>query len=227
MGLPRGLRSCSKYGYVHSRLVIHGVKLPERNVVQVLWICLKYQNGFQVAKGNSPLGIPCFSLKVADVVTQEFSNPYLRDHLVYIPELETMSKINCLSQSQKRCEGLDLGLCVQMVATGDIHFFLNELFQLDTGKIVVPIYFYQTQKKVLAKCGLPTVSLDRERVHINFQVVHGFHNPEMEVIVIKRFTKTFDRISDEEKVLLKHPCETLMFCEYLQLSFLCPPRNCS
>ncbi|KAG0146860.1 hypothetical protein CROQUDRAFT_23045, partial [Cronartium quercuum f. sp. fusiforme G11] len=139
---------------------------------------------FGVSKKDSSIGTPCFSLKVAVVITQELANPYVRDHLVFIPELTTNSKITCLSQSKKWCEDLDPDLHVQMVRVSNKDFFLYEPVQLDNTDIVIPQYFYQIETEVLAKCVSATVqhNLQTEKTCIEFPFIHQFNAPELKVI---------------------------------------------
>ncbi|KAG0147530.1 hypothetical protein CROQUDRAFT_22410, partial [Cronartium quercuum f. sp. fusiforme G11] len=89
----------------------------------------------------------------------ELANPYVMDHLVFLPELATNSKITCLSQSKKTChyidkkwhKDLDPDMHVQMVRVDNSHFFLHDPVELDSNEIEIPQYFYQTETKVLSK----------------------------------------------------------------------------
>ncbi|KAH9821274.1 hypothetical protein DFH28DRAFT_923682 [Melampsora americana] len=82
---------------------------------------------------------------------EELANPYVMDHLEFIPTLPNSNcKINCLVQSKKWREGLDRNLRVQMVSSPNGHFFLYEPAQLYSQKIVIPIFFYKMDNEVLA-----------------------------------------------------------------------------
>ncbi|KAH9824732.1 hypothetical protein DFH28DRAFT_1077281 [Melampsora americana] len=75
------------------------------------------------------------------------------DHLEFMPRLSTSkSKVNCLVQSKKWREGLDCDLRVQMVSSKNGHFFLYKPAQLYSQNVVIPIFFYNMDNEVLAKC---------------------------------------------------------------------------
>ncbi|KAH9817524.1 hypothetical protein DFH28DRAFT_871125, partial [Melampsora americana] len=43
-------------------------------------------------------------------------------------------------------------LCVQMVVSKGIHYYIYEPVQVVTGRLVVPIFFYMQDDNIKAKC---------------------------------------------------------------------------
>ncbi|KAG0138966.1 hypothetical protein CROQUDRAFT_55427, partial [Cronartium quercuum f. sp. fusiforme G11] len=101
---------------------------------------------------------------------QELANPYVCEHLVTNPELSTYSPINHISQSKRWRETFEPGLRVPMVDTDEGHFYIYELAHLFSQMIVVPIYFYQTEDDVFAKCVIPTIKFIKETGKFNIQI---------------------------------------------------------
>lgn len=74
------------------------------------------------------------------------------EQLVTLPETDIGVPVNRFSQSRKWRECLPKDLRVQMVQLGSSHFYIYEPVQLDSKKVVVPIFFYLDKGIVMSKC---------------------------------------------------------------------------
>ncbi|KAH9807063.1 hypothetical protein DFH28DRAFT_1229446 [Melampsora americana] len=69
------------------------------------------------SNGIVPLNNRCYGLSVKEIIAQELANPVVTEHLVFVPEYDTNSPIDRLSQSKKWREGFSRTQRVQMVSS--------------------------------------------------------------------------------------------------------------
>lgn len=161
-----------QYERVRSYVGLLGVKLPGYKSIQNLRQRLKKQYDFDVSETVGPLGRTSFALKVKQILSQvrclyvssklldhweifpqELANPYVCDHLQFMPELPSITdKVDRFAQSRKWREELDRDLRVQMVALPQGHFYLFEPVQLKSKTLVIPEFYYQEGTETFAKC---------------------------------------------------------------------------
>ncbi|OAV90780.1 hypothetical protein PTTG_28197 [Puccinia triticina 1-1 BBBD Race 1] len=91
----------------------------------------------------------CYSLSVK----KDLANPYVTPHLDFYPVDSGGKSIYKLSQSYKWREALARENRAPMVAINKKHYYIYEPCQLQSGVMVVPVYFYQKEDgKLYAKC---------------------------------------------------------------------------
>lgn len=158
---------------------------------------------------------------------QELSNPYVTEHLQFIPELPSQTdKVNRFAQSKKWREDLDRDIRVQMVDSINGHFYLFEPVQLQSKHIVVPIFFYQEGTQTLAKC-VPTCqryqkdSQGQPHIQVQFESVQDFDSPSATSINVREFWRVFNAIELRKDTLMKTYCGDFMYGE----GFLLSPLN--
>ncbi|KAH9812927.1 hypothetical protein DFH28DRAFT_1129296 [Melampsora americana] len=152
-----------------------------------------------------------------DVVESELGNPYVRDHLEFIPELpHKTSEINRFSQSKQWREELPRDLRVQMVDTANGHFYLYEVVQLYSKRIVVPIFFFKSGTEIMAKCVFAKLihcggSSDMgPGIKIDYQSVSDFNSESLSTINVNTFWKIFDDIELRPGEPIKGLCDKVM-----------------
>lgn len=69
-GTGRNIMSRSEYNRARDILGISGLSLPDWGTLNALRTRLKERFGFRVAETRSPLGTPCFSLNVKEIISQ-------------------------------------------------------------------------------------------------------------------------------------------------------------
>ncbi|KAH9815246.1 hypothetical protein DFH28DRAFT_893321, partial [Melampsora americana] len=217
LGSTRRQMSRLEYDMVRSFTGLMGVKLPGYNSLREFRQQLKTRYQFEVAENLLPLGRPCFTLHVKQILSQELSNPYVTEFLRFIPELPTRSsKITCLAQSKKWREELNRDLRVQMVALPQGHFYILEPVQLKSKVMVIPEYFYQQGTEVFAKC-VPAQQVYKSnpdgsaRIRVSFVSAHNFNSLILKAVNVKDFWRVFESIEVRQGVYLKDVCGNLMY----------------
>lgn len=104
---------------------------------------------------------------------------------------------------------------VQMVEQPNGHFYLFEPVQLQSGKLIVPIFFYRSGTETFAKCVRAnqtfTLVNGAPRVKIEYTSVTDFDSNLLSSINVKRFWREFKNIQVNEHVLLKDACQEEMY----------------
>lgn len=104
---------------------------------------------------------------------QDWSNPAIRPHIQLYPEIPD----ECVSEvwhGRKWLNTVDLDALSPMYDAGERHYYVNELTQLVTGKMVIPFQWVIYHKAVHAQAY--TVSVDNlVRLTINSSV-HVIHS---------------------------------------------------
>ncbi|KAH9822651.1 hypothetical protein DFH28DRAFT_1049925 [Melampsora americana] len=226
LGSTRTTRSVLDYERLRCFIGLLGATIPAYSTVQNLRQRLKKQFNFNVCENLSPLEKPCFGLT-------ELANPYVMDFLKFIPELpDATSKVHCLSQSKKWREELDEDIRVQMVEQGNTHFYLYELVQLQSKKIVIPFYFYKSGDKVLSKCVYAVQKFIKEgrasKIRTEFKPVSAFDSPLFSTINVNTFWRNFDQIELPDGHLMKDYCSKVMYAQkgadFIEVPFTNPWR---
>ncbi|EGG01479.1 uncharacterized protein MELLADRAFT_92137 [Melampsora larici-populina 98AG31] len=153
LGTGRNLMSTAEYNRIRSILKrILEVDLPDLGHIKNVRTDLKDRLGLRVLESISPLGNPCFTLSVCDIISQELSNPEVGPHIEFFPEKDEGVTVDRYSQSKKWREDLPPSLRVPMVNVEGEHFYIYEPTQLEDSRVVVPIFFYKDELAIRAKC---------------------------------------------------------------------------
>ncbi|KAH9812611.1 hypothetical protein DFH28DRAFT_1177059 [Melampsora americana] len=153
MGTGRNLMSTAEYNRIRSiiKLVLK-VDLPDLGHIKKIRNELKARLGLQILERTSPLGNPCFTISVCDVISQELGNPQVAPHIEFLPENDDGVTVDRYSQSKKWRECLSRNVRPQMVDIEGEHFYIYEPAQLEDSRVVVPVFFYKDDSTVRAKC---------------------------------------------------------------------------
>ncbi|EGG08209.1 uncharacterized protein MELLADRAFT_84994 [Melampsora larici-populina 98AG31] len=131
LGTSRDLMSTAEYTRIRCILknVLH-VDLPDLGHLKNIRKDLKARFGLRVLEQISPLGNPCFTLSVTDIISQELSNPEVAPNIEFLPEDDKAVVVDRFSQSKKWREDLPPSLRVPMVDVDGEHFYIYEPAQL-------------------------------------------------------------------------------------------------
>ncbi|KAH9824991.1 hypothetical protein DFH28DRAFT_878023 [Melampsora americana] len=153
LGTGRNLMSTAEYNRIRSILRrVLKVDLPDLGHIKKIRSDLKARLGLRVLERISPLGNPCFTLSVCDIISQELSNPEVGPHLEFFPEKDRGVTVDRYSQCKKWREDLPPPLRVPMVVSHGEHFYVYEPTQLEDSRVVVPVFFYKDELSIHAKC---------------------------------------------------------------------------
>ncbi|POW19850.1 hypothetical protein PSHT_04232 [Puccinia striiformis] len=87
---------------------------------------------------------------------EDLANPLVSPHLEYYPE-KTNGPYFKFSQSNKWLKELAPQHRAQMCEVEDEHYYLFEPVELDSGLLVVPIFFYSQDTQIFSKCIVPEI----------------------------------------------------------------------
>ncbi|KAH9821027.1 hypothetical protein DFH28DRAFT_923470 [Melampsora americana] len=208
MGSARGLLSREQYERCRLVFRLCDVSLPDWGVLRALISRMKERVGLELSERMSPDGKPLFGLKVETIIrqvavgltllcVQELANPMISPHIVFLPEEPMESPVTRFSQCQKWREAYAPDLRVQMIATKERHFYIYEPVQLVSQQLVVPMFFFQRNGTILARCMPATVVADPGDSAYHKVIVSEdppFDSPDFFTIKCDDFWKTFDEI---------------------------------
>ncbi|EGG02512.1 uncharacterized protein MELLADRAFT_91346 [Melampsora larici-populina 98AG31] len=153
LGTSRDLMSTAEYTRIRCILKnVLQVDLPDLGHLKNIRKDLKARLGLRVLEQTSPLGNPCFTLSVTDIISQELSNPEVAPNIEFLPEDDKAVIVDRYSQSKKWREDLPPSLRVPMVDVDGEHFYIYEPAQLADSRVVIPVFFYKDELVVWAKC---------------------------------------------------------------------------
>ncbi|KAH9808247.1 hypothetical protein DFH28DRAFT_1196797 [Melampsora americana] len=193
MGTGRNLMSTAEYDRLRRILkMVINFHLPEIRHVKDLRRELKDRLGLRVLEKTSPLGNPCFTLSVADIISQELSNPEVASHIEFLPESDKGVTVDRYSQSKKWREDLPPSLRVPMVDVEGEHFYIYEPAQLENSRVVVPIFFYKNELGIVrAKC----LEIDSIGPHDYLMAAESkFNSPVFLDVDVQTFATSYPRI---------------------------------
>ncbi|KAH9820292.1 hypothetical protein DFH28DRAFT_1218255 [Melampsora americana] len=193
MGTGRNLMSTAEYNRLRRILkMVINFHLPEIGHVKDIRRELKDRLGLRVLEKTSPLGNPCFTLSVTDIISQELSNPEVATHIEFFPETDKGVTVDRYSQSKKWREELPPSLRVPMVDVDGEHFFIYEPAQLANSRVVVPVFFYKNELgMVQAKC----LEIDSIGPHDYLMAAESkFNSPVFLDVNVQTFATSYPRI---------------------------------
>ncbi|KAH9808465.1 hypothetical protein DFH28DRAFT_909450 [Melampsora americana] len=194
LGTGRNLMSTSEYNRIRSILKkVLKVDLPDLGHIKNIRSVLKARLGLRVLERISPLGNPCFTLSVCDIISQELSNPEVGPHVEFLPENDKGVIVDRYSQSKKWREDLPPSLRVPMVVAHGEHFYIYEPTQLEDLRVVVPVFFYKDGLAIRAKC-LEVVTGGQGSHHFFIPAEPKFDSDQFLDVNVQTFATPFSQI---------------------------------
>ncbi|KAH9811046.1 hypothetical protein DFH28DRAFT_1131415 [Melampsora americana] len=204
LGSGRTMMSLLQYERVRSFVGLFNVKLPGYKSLQRCRWNLKKKYELNVSETSSPLGTPCFSLKVEQILKQVCFVPY---HLGYLDSSGEFSPmlyagtwkslregIPRIPPSASYCNRESKSLCaIKEVARGN-------------GSAPAEIF----AKCVCAHQTCTSVN-GSPRVQIEFALVEAFNSNRLSSINVRRFSREFKDIQVNQNVYLKDVCGEEMY----------------
>jgi hypothetical protein len=139
-------------------------------------------------------------------------------HLTCLPELPKNEVIDRLSQCQKWREGFSKDLRVQMVVSQRKHFYIYEVVQLVSKQLVVPVFFFQENGRIIAKCLPAEVQVDEEnpnQLDILIPAEPPFESNDLYRTDVTDFWRTSTEIELEDGTPLVDRCEPYIYREFI------------
>ncbi|KAH9816315.1 hypothetical protein DFH28DRAFT_966741 [Melampsora americana] len=99
-----------------------------------------------------------------------------------------------------------------MVHQDDCRFYIYEPVQLQSKKIVIPLFFYQSGADTYAKCLFTCQKLvTTSSIQIEFQHIPSFDSDQLSTINVNQFWREFDKIEIRPGILMKDHCGEVMY----------------
>ncbi|KAH9811012.1 hypothetical protein DFH28DRAFT_1085197 [Melampsora americana] len=139
----------------------------------------------------------------------ELVNPLVSPHLIYVPKLR-------INQCQKWREDYPPDLRVQIISSESCHYYVYEPVQLQTEQLVVPIFFFQQDACLMARC-LPAIFKQDLHSLACFKVIipgdAAFDSDILVIIPCKNLWQTCLNIEVADGVFLKDMCSNYMYMQ--------------
>ncbi|KAH9810453.1 hypothetical protein DFH28DRAFT_1132268 [Melampsora americana] len=193
IGSTRSILSQSQYHRIRAILQICDVRLPEWGALRALSKKLKDNFGLTVSERHSPGGKPLFGLEIQTIVRNELSNP------------------------QKWREGFSKDLRVQMIVSHRKHFYIYEPVQLVSTQLVVPVFFFQQNERIMAKCLPAEIYVDDNnpaKVNMLLPAKPAFVSDALIHTDVSDFWKTASEITFPDGTRLLDCCDRYMWQEH-------------
>ncbi|POW05701.1 hypothetical protein PSTT_09466 [Puccinia striiformis] len=198
IGHTHSLLSRAIYNRNRAIMSICDIQLPAWATVRRARARIRVFLKSQIRTEKSPFGTPCFSLSVQGILSQDLANPLVSPHLEYYPE-KTNGPYFKFSQSNKWLKELAPQHRAQMCEVEDEHYYLFEPVELDSGLLVVPIFFYSQDTQIFSKCIVPEIKgfmKDNKAVtKIKIPQDIKFDNPDLYNINTNQFKKNYFKIN--------------------------------
>ncbi|POW04716.1 hypothetical protein PSTT_10199, partial [Puccinia striiformis] len=154
-GYMHNIMSRTQYDKVRTLLELLGTKLHHWTSVWRAKAKLRAMLNMEPNRRDSVFNNKCYSISMKKSIALDMANPYVNPYLDYYPVDSGGINVYKLSQSRKWRECLPREYRAQMVAVKNKHYYIYEPCQLESGSLVIPIFFYEHLGKIHAKCVKP------------------------------------------------------------------------
>ncbi|KAH9810172.1 hypothetical protein DFH28DRAFT_1085723 [Melampsora americana] len=195
-GSARNQLTRRQYEAIRSAVSLAHLKLPNYKTLKALLNRAKKQLGLKLNSTISPLGNPCHSLPLKDLLRLDLAKPHVAGNLAFYPAIEKDGLVKEFMHCEKWLNGFPAAMRAPMVYSEFGHFYLYEPVQLGTGRVVVPTHFYYYGNDLVAKClQLQLVDYDHPREsRMEIFKEEKVGNNSVSVFNIMEFRNTFENI---------------------------------
>ncbi|EFP91161.2 uncharacterized protein PGTG_16906 [Puccinia graminis f. sp. tritici CRL 75-36-700-3] len=181
IGHTRTIISRQMFNHVRLMFRLCRVLLPDWTTIRRGKAQLRKIIAMDVVGCRSVLSTPLHYLSLKKTLAMELGNPWVAPHVKFYPEFTAFKGVSRLSQSSKWLTELNSDNRAQMIRHDHRDYYIYELAQLISDRIVVPIFFYESGGEMYAKCVSPDIEVDREVGRIKFKIAKDlpFNSPEL------------------------------------------------
>ncbi|KAF9780464.1 hypothetical protein BJ322DRAFT_1128850 [Thelephora terrestris] len=111
--------------------------VPSLKELRKMQESLRAESGVPTEQFRSPQGNIFFQNDIRDIIAKDYSNPLIRPHLEFYPEI-TDGHVSEVWQGEKWRKRIDPRILTPMVAIGSRHFYVFEFARLRDGRYIVP-----------------------------------------------------------------------------------------
>ncbi|KAA1076465.1 hypothetical protein PGT21_007921 [Puccinia graminis f. sp. tritici] len=203
IGHIRTIISRPMFNHVRMMFGLCLVCLPDWTTIRRGKYQLQKMLGVEVVASRSVLNTPLHYLSLKQSLAMEIANPWVAPHLQFYPEATEFKGVTRLSQSAKWLMELQPENRAQMVRQDQKDYYIYELVQLMSDRIVVPVYFYEEGGEMYAKCITPEIIVDAELGQLKFRIAKDlpFLSPALESIPTNQFYVEYPRMVYEDTLM--------------------------
>ncbi|OAV97306.1 hypothetical protein PTTG_26120 [Puccinia triticina 1-1 BBBD Race 1] len=217
IGHSHSMVSRTLYDKIKGILRLCNIKLPDWGTVRLSRARIRDLLGSKLQSLVSVFDVPCYSLSSKKILSQDLANPQVSKHLDYYPEWTNGLMISKFSQSGKWLTGLSRAQRPQMCDVKGKHFYIYEPVQLISRAVVIPIFLFNYQSELHAKCwevhddqvSNITSTIDgKTSTHLKIKLpMHlEFHDPRLSSVATKNFNIDYSHIRWEDGRYLDEAC---------------------
>ncbi|PLW06567.1 hypothetical protein PCANC_26024 [Puccinia coronata f. sp. avenae] len=148
------------------------------------------------------------------LLSQDLSNPLVAKHIDFYPEMTNGLDIYKFSQSKKWLQDLLPAHRAPMCEVKGKHFYLFEPVQLLSAAVVIPLFFYQHDDQLFAKC----LQIQRNhicqmpnKIKITIPASLEFQDPQLSTIPVNQFDCDYSEIRMDDSRKLMDSCDGVIY----------------
>ncbi|KAA1077301.1 hypothetical protein PGT21_002490 [Puccinia graminis f. sp. tritici] len=213
VGHTRTIISRVMYSHVRLMFTLCGTALPDWTTIRRGKTKLRKMIGMDVIGRRSVLNSPVYFLSLQKTLALEIANPLVEPHLRYYPELTEGSSVSRLSQSRKWLKELGTNTRAQMVRHGGRDFYLHELVELKSGLIVIPVFFFESNGCMYARCHTPEIETSFETGELIFMIPKDapFDSPNLNSLRVDEFAIEYPAMTVANGGLMSDLCGNRLY----------------
>ncbi|PLW15305.1 hypothetical protein PCANC_19994 [Puccinia coronata f. sp. avenae] len=209
IGYMRHIMSRVEYGQLRMLLSVVNVDLPHWNGLRFGRLRIRRLLKIDIDFRESVLHNECYVINLKQMISHELANPFVHPHLDFYPIFSGGKNVFKMSQSFKWREDLSPDLRVQMVDCSNKHWYIFEPVELKSRHIVVPLYFFMEDNKLMARCVKADIQIQSEasrKIKIFIPSKVAFSSTEMKSVDVRDFSLNYAQINLNQYGSLAQAC---------------------
>ncbi|EFP83410.2 uncharacterized protein PGTG_08596 [Puccinia graminis f. sp. tritici CRL 75-36-700-3] len=215
-GYMRHVMSRAEYAQLRLILSLAELELPHWNTLRSGRLRIRNLLRMEITHSESILHNQCYSLNIKQLLANDLANPYVNPNLEFYPHFTGGKNVFKMSQSAKWREDLSPTLRVPMAEANHKHWYIFEPVQLHSRHVVVPIFFFMENNKILARCVKADISQQGpKKIKITIPSNLDFNSSKLRNVHLQDFALTYDEIHIGSSGKLAEACSNELY-EYGQ-----------
>ncbi|PLW21190.1 hypothetical protein PCANC_05445 [Puccinia coronata f. sp. avenae] len=214
MGHTHSMLSRSLYSKIRGILKLCNISLPAWATIQAARTRIRVLLKTKIQLNFSVFDNPCFLLSAMSLLSQDLSNPLVAKHIDFYPEMTNGLDIYKFSQSKKWLQDLLPAHRAPMCEVKGKHFYLFEPVQLLSAAVVIPLFFYQHDGQLFAKC----LQIQRNhicqmpnKIKITIPASLEFQDPQLSTIPVNQFDCDYSEIRMDDWRKFMDSCDGVIY----------------
>ncbi|PLW54792.1 hypothetical protein PCANC_03704 [Puccinia coronata f. sp. avenae] len=214
MGHTHSMLSRSLYSKIRGILKLCNISLPAWATIQAARTRIRVLLKTKIQLNFSVFDNPCFLLSAMSLLSQDLSNPLVAKHIDFYPEMTNGLDIYKFFKSKKWLQDLLPAHRAPMCEVKGKHFYLFEPVQLLSAAVVIPLFFYQHDGQLFAKC----LQIQRNhicqmpnKIKITIPASLEFQDPQLSTIPVNQFDCDYSEIRMDDWRKFMDSCDGVIY----------------